>query len=255
MRALKTLLLAAGLTLAAAGAATAQTAEPATPPHLNWPNDGIFGTYDRAALQRGFQVYKEVCSACHSMSLPYYRDLSDIGFTADEVKALAAQVQVTDGPNDQGQMFQRPGKPSDHFVSPFANEQAARAANGGALPPDLSLIVKARAGGADYVAAILTGYRDAPKDFKLADGKYYNIYFPGNQISMPQMLHDGTVTYTDGTKATAAQEAHDVASFLTWVAEPKMEDRKRMGVKVVLFLIVFSGIMYGVKRRVWADVH
>src|SRR5690349_10440074 len=176
-------------------------------PKQHWSFDGVMGTYDRAALQRGYQVYKEVCSACHSMSLVHYRDLGPpgingtggIGFNADEVKALAAEVEVTDGPNDAGEMFQRPGKPADRFKAPFANANAARAANNGALPPDLSLIAKARKGGPDYIYAILTGYTDPPPDVKLMEGMNYNKAFPGHQIAMPKPLNPDQVTYADGT--------------------------------------------------------
>ena len=213
---------------------------------------GIFGTYDRAALARGFQVYKEICSACHSMNLMHYRNLQDIGFSADQVKEIAASVQVTDGPNDAGDMFERPGRPSDTFKPPFANENAARAANNGALPPDLSLIVK---GGADYVDEILTGFGDPPADMKMAQGMYYNKYFPGHQIAMPPPLSDGAVTYPDRTKATVDQMASDVSNFLAWASEPKLEERHFMGGKSVLFLIVLTVLLYGAKRKIWAAVH
>src|SRR5579862_3585676 len=212
--------------------------EGASIPRQSWSFDGPFGTYDRAALQRGFQVYQEVCSNCHSLNLVAYRDLAALGYNDDQVKAIAAQKEVTDGPNDQGEMFQRPARPSDHFVPAFPNDQANRAAHNGALPPDQSLIVKARAGGlgilfgatgADYAYAILTGYKDPPAGEKLPDNQYYNSYFPGHHIAMPPPLTDDIVTYGDGTKATVQQEAHDVVTFLTWAAEPNMEDRKRTG--------------------------
>lgn len=224
-------------------------------PSEEWSFAGPFGTFDRAALQRGFQIYSEVCSNCHSMSLLHYRDLAALGYSEDEIKAFAAQKQVTDGPNDQGEMYKRPGRPSDAFVPPFANEQAARAANNGALPPDLSLIVKAREGHEDYVYAILTGFKDPPAGMKMQDGMNYNEYFPGHQIAMPPPLSDGSVTYADGTKATLPQEAHDVASFLTWASHPNMEERKRTGAKVILFLLVMTGALYAAKRKVWADLH
>jgi ubiquinol-cytochrome c reductase cytochrome c1 subunit len=223
--------------------------------HLDWSFYGIFGTYDRAALQRGFEVVNEVCSNCHSFHQLYYRDLEGIGLSADDVKALAAAVQVTDGPNDQGEMFKRQGKPSDPFKQPFPNEQAARFANNGALPPDLSLIVKAREGGPDYVYSILTGFKEAPKSMHMNAGMNYDTAFPGNQIAMPPPLQDGTVTYTDGTKATIDQEAHDVVTFLTWLSNPELEARHRLGVKVLIFLVIFTGLLYLVKRKVWADVH
>ncbi|HZT51509.1 MAG TPA: cytochrome c1 [Stellaceae bacterium] len=248
--------LAAAALFGVASAALAQTEE-ATPPLPNpgWSFSGIFGTFDRAALQRGFQIYSEVCSNCHSMNLLHYRDLAAFGYTEDQIKAIAAQKQVTDGPNDQGEMFQRPARPADAFVAPYPNEQAARAAHNGALPPDLSLIVKARAGGVDYVYGILTGYKEAPSSFKLNDGMNYNVYFPGHQIAMPQPLSDNVVTYADGTPSTLPQEAHDVVTFLAWAAEPTMEDRKRAGAKVLLFLLVMAGVLYGAKRKIWSDLH
>jgi len=257
-----------GLAVGAAGLAYAQE-EPSVP-HQNWSFSGPFGTFDRGALQRGFQVYQEVCANCHSLKLLTYGDLGPtgpgggIGYTGDQVRALAAQKQVTDGPNDQGEMFQRPARPSDHFVPAFPNDQANRAAHNGALPPDQSLIVKSRGAGlgilfgtsgADYVYAILTGYRDAPANDKLPDGMNYNLYFPGHHIAMPPPLSDDVVNYSDGTKASAQQEAHDVVTFLTWAAEPTMEDRKRTGAKVIIFLLVMTGILYAAKRKIWAKVH
>jgi ubiquinol-cytochrome c reductase cytochrome c1 subunit len=179
----------------------------------------------------------------------------EIGFTEEQVKKIAAAKQVTDGPNDQGEMFQRPGQASDRFVSPFPNDNAARAANNGALPPDLSLIVKARKGGANYSHALLTGYKPPPPDVKLPDGMSYNLYFPGNQIAMPPPLSDGAVEYADKTKATVDQMARHVSTFLAWAAEPELEARKRIGVKTLLFLLVLTGMLYAVKRKVWADVH
>jgi ubiquinol-cytochrome c reductase cytochrome c1 subunit len=238
-----------------AGPARAQEETPPLP-HQQWSFEGVLGTYDQAALQRGFQVYQAVCSACHPLKHLSYRDLADLGYTDDQIKGIAAQAQVTDGPNDQGQMFQRPGKPSDPFVGPFPNDQAARAANNGALPPDLSMVVKAREGGPDYVYAILTGFKDAPADFKMQPGMNYNEFFPGHQIAMPPPLTtDGQVPYTDGTKATIPQMAHDVTTFLAWASEPNLNERHRMGAKVILFLIVAAGIFYAAKRRIWASLH
>ncbi|MCB1537415.1 MAG: cytochrome c1 [Rhodospirillales bacterium] len=225
------------------------------PPQMNWSWMGAFGTFDRASLQRGFQVYRQVCSACHSMNLVYYRNLSALGYNEDEIKAIAADASVPDGPNDEGEMYERPGRPSDHFKAPFANDQAARAANGGALPPDLSLIIRARANGPDYVHGILTGYTEAPAGFALNPGMNYNEYFPGHQIAMPQPLSDGAVTYDDGTIASMDQEARDVVTFLAWASEPRMELRKQTGIKAILFLIVLAGLMYATKRRVWKDLH
>ncbi len=224
-------------------------------PKQSWSFDGPFGTYDRAAAQRGFQVYEEVCSHCHSMNLLHYRDLEGIGYSEDEIKAIAAAQQVTDGPNDQGEMYQRPGRPSDAFVPPFANPEAARAALNGALPPDLSLIIKAREGGPDYVDGLLQGYKNPPAGMKMADNMQYNEYFTGHQIAMPPPLAGDDVKFADGTKATLTQEAHDVATFLTWASEPTMEERKFTGAKVLIFLLVMTGVLYGAKRQIWAAVH
>lgn len=207
----------AGLALLALAAPAGAQEEPAMPKQ-SWSFDGPFGTYDRAAAQRGFEVYNEDCSHCHSMNLLHYRDLSGIGYSEDEIKAIAASKQVTDGPNDQGEMFQRPGRPADTFVAPFPNEQAARAALNGALPPDLSLIIKAREGGANYVDALLQGYKNPPAGVKMADNMQYDEYFPGHQIAMPPPLAGNDVPYADGTKPTLTQEAHDVATFLSWAS-------------------------------------
>jgi ubiquinol-cytochrome c reductase cytochrome c1 subunit len=225
-------------------------------PHEEWSFGGAFGTYDRAAEQRGFQVYKEICSTCHAVKHLYFRDLADIGYSEDEVKAIASTYQVTnEQPNDQGQMYQRPGRPSDPIPGPFPNDQAARAANNGALPPDLSMIVKARDGGPDYVYGILTGFKEAPADFKLLPGMYYNEYFPGHQIAMPPPLSDNGVTFADGTPATVPQMVHDVVTFLTWASEPNLEVRHRTGLKAMLFLIVTVGVFYAAKRKIWATAH
>ena len=243
-----------GIVALAAPALAQEEAMPSLP-HQNWSFAGPFGTFDRAALQRGFQVYSEVCSNCHSLTLLSYRDLAALGYNEDQVKSIAAQKEVTDGPNDQGEMFQRPARPSDHFVPPFPNDQANRAAHNGALPPDLSLMVKARAGAEDYVYDLLTGYTAAPAGVKMPDTMQYDLYFPGHQIAMPPPLSDDIVTYGDGTKATTQQEAHDVVTFLAWAAEPSMEDRKRTGVKVLIFLLVMTGVLYLAKRKIWAEVH
>jgi len=234
-------------------------------PREHWSFDGFFGKFDQAQLKRGFQVYKEVCSACHSMKLASYRNLGEPGgpgFTADEVKDIAASVQISDGPNDAGDMFDRPGKPSDRFRSPFANDEAARAANNGALPPDMTLLARSRAGkgffgyeGADYIHAILNGYTTPPAGFKLQDGMNYNAYFRGHQIAMPQPLTDGAVTFTDGAPNDLEHESQDVAAFLTWMGEPNLEARHRTGLKAVLFLVAFTLLFYAVKRKVWAKIH
>ena len=273
----------AGLSTAAYAAVEAMSSEP---PPQHWSFDGPFGTFDRAEVQRGYQVYKEVCAACHALSLVAYRNLTDIGLTDDQIKDQIKDITVQDGPNDQGEMFDRPAKLSDRFKSPFPNEQAARAANNGAYPPDLSLITKARDvepeggipvirsfisklhyTGPDYVYGVLTGFRDLskltpadrkaldlPADFKLNDGMYFNIHFKGHQIAMPPPLEDGKVTFADGAPNKVSDMAHDVVTFLAWASEPKMEERKRTGVKVVLFLLALGGLMYAVKRKVWAGV-
>ncbi|MEJ0067532.1 MAG: cytochrome c1 [Pseudomonadota bacterium] len=222
-----------------------------------WSFDGLFGTFDRGAAQRGFQVYKEVCANCHALSLLSYRNLMALGFSEDEVKAIAAEAKVQDGPNDQGEMFDRPGRASDRFVKPFPNEKAARANNNGAYPPDLSLMTKARKGGPDYVYSILNGYGDAPPGVTIAEGMNYNKYFAAgeHQIAMPQPLQPNQVTYADSTPASLPQEAHDVVTFLEWAAEPELEARKRIGLEVILFLIVLTGMLYAVKRKVWAAIH
>lgn len=250
---MRKLLLAASAACLLVGPARA--AEEGHFEHQKWPFHGVFGTFDRAALQRGFQVYTEVCSACHSVELLYYRDLEEIGFSDEEVKAIAAQKQVQDGPNDAGEMFERPARPSDHIVRPFANERAARAANNGALPPDLSLITKAREGGEDYIYGVLTGYAAPPPGLQLPQGMSYNKAYPGHQIAMPPPLNEGGVGYVEGTPATVPQMAHDVVTFLAWAAEPTLEERKRTGLKVILFLLVGTVLAYGVKRKVWAPVH
>ena len=237
-----------------AGTARAQEEAP-SPPHQVWSFNGVFGTYDRAALQRGFQVYKEVCAACHPVKHLAFRDLAEIGYSEDEVKGIAAQVQVTDGPNDNGEMFQRPARPSDPIPGPFANDQAARAANNGALPPDLSLITKAREGGADYVYAIMIGFKDAPAAMKMNPNMNYNEYFAGHQIAMPPPLNQDQVKFADNTAASVPQMSHDVVTFLSWAAEPTLEQRHRIGFKVILFLIVATGVFYAAKRKVWSRVH
>ncbi len=224
-------------------------------PQQEWGFTSLFGTFDRAAQQRGFQVFREVCSACHSISKLSYRNLTEIGFSAEQVKSIAAQDQVVDGPNDEGEMFERAALPSDRFKKPFANEQAARANNNGAYPPDLSLITKARPDGINYLYALLIGYQNPPSDIVVPDGRYYNHYFPGHQISMPSPLPSaGLVSYADGTEATIEQMAKDVTTFLAWAAEPEMEYRKKLGVQVVFFLTVLTILLYLAKRRIWAKL-
>jgi ubiquinol-cytochrome c reductase cytochrome c1 subunit len=236
-------------------AAPTFAAEAAKPPAQAWSFDGVFGTFERASLRRGLVVYRQVCAACHSLNLVAFRHLAGIGLGEDEIRAIAESVEVTDGPNDQGEMFQRPGRPSDKFKAPFPNEKAARAANNGAYPPDLTLMVKARKGGADYLHALLTGYRDPPAGFQLMDGMAYNAYFPSHQIAMSPPLSEGSVEFADGAKPTVDRMARDVATFLTWTAEPEMEERKRLGLKTLLFLLVLTGMLFALKRMIWADVH
>lgn len=225
------------------------------PRQMNWPFEGILGTVDRSAAQRGFQVYKEVCNACHGLYNLSYRNLKDIGFSDDEIKEIAKNYNVKDGPNDQGEMYERPALPSDKFVKPYPNQQAARAANGGAYPPDLSLIIKARHDGANYIYSLLTGYDETPPEgFKVGDGLYYNPYFANDQIAMPAPLTANQVTYMDGTNASVEQMARDVTIFLQWAAEPEMEHRKSMGLKVLIYLTIFTIVFYLVKKRIWSKL-
>lgn len=236
------------------------------PKDVSFSFDGPFGQFDRGAQQRGFQVYKEVCSACHSLNRISFASLAGDGgpgFTDAQVKAIAAGYKIPAGPNDKGETVDASGNPltragviADHFPPPFANEQAARTANSGALPPDLSVIVKARAGGPAYVYSIISGFGDTPpKGFVVQSGKYYNPYFEGRNISMPPPLQKGSVTYSDGTPATVEQEAHDVVTFLSWAADPTLEERHRTGFGVMLFLLLLSGLLYLSYRKVWADAH
>ena len=221
----------------------------------NWSFEGIFGTFDRASLQRGYQVYQEVCAGCHSVRHLSYRNLAEKGgpeFSLEEAKAFAAQFEVNDGPNSEGEMFTRPGRLSDKFVSPFPNKKAAAAANGGAYPPDMSVLAKARKGGADYIYSLLLGYEEAPSGYELDDGVYYNKYMPGNKIMMAEPLVDGSVEYADGTNPTKAQMAKDVTTFLTWAAEPHLEASHRMGFKVFFYLIILLMLVYLSKQKVWA---
>jgi ubiquinol-cytochrome c reductase cytochrome c1 subunit len=262
--------------LAFVGVRAAGAQEGDAPPLLHWSFAGPFGLYDTAQLQRGFKVYREVCSTCHSLKLLAFRNLADPGgphFSEAQASTIAAGFQVTDGPNDKGEMFQRPGKISDHFPPPFANDQAARAALGGGLPPDMSVLAKARGyergfpwfifeaftgyqeGGPDYIHAILNGYTDPPAGFGLPPGAQYNKYFPGHAIAMPKPLSDGQVEYTDGTPTTVDQYGRDVAAFLMWAAEPTLDARKRLGFQVMIFLIIFTALLYFTKRRVWHAVH
>ena len=236
-------------------APAAQASEGTALPSQPWSFDGLLGTYDRAALQRGLHVYQQVCAACHGLKYVAYRNLTDLDFNEGEAKAIAAAYEVEDGPNDEGEMFTRPARLSDRFPSPFPNDKAARAANNGALPPDLSLIVKARPGGPDYLYGILTGYHEPPAGFEVGEGMYYNAVMPGNQIAMPPPLSEGQVEFADGTTANVEQMSRDVTQFLAWAAEPTLEARKNAGLKSMLFLIAFTVLAYATKRRIWARAH
>ncbi|MER8412151.1 cytochrome c1 [Mesorhizobium sp. M7A.F.Ca.US.010.02.1.1] len=244
------------------------------PKEMDWSFTGPFGTYDKAQLQRGLKVYKEVCSACHSMNLVAFRTLSDLGYSDAQIKTLSAEYTIHDGPNDAGDMFDRPGKPSDHFPPPFANDEAAAASNGGAAPPDMSLLAKARgvergfpqfvfdiftqydAGGPDYIHSLLTGYdQTPPAGMVIPEGTHYNPYFmSGVSLKMPKPLSDGQVTYDDGAPQTVDQYSRDVSAFLAWAAEPHMEDRKKTGFRVLVFLLLFGALVYLTKRKVWEGV-
>lgn len=225
------------------------------PPHLERTYKGMFGTYDRAALQRGFKVYREVCSACHSMNRVYFRNLEMLGYSEGQIKNLASQYTVMDGPDEEGEMFERPARPSDKIPGPYKNKNAAKASNGGAYPPDFSLLAKARPNGDDYISALLTGYHEPPEDAALLAGQYWNEYMPGHVIAMAPPLSDEQVMYEDETPQTLDQYARDVSHFMRWAADPYMEQRKSMGVMVLIFLSIFAGIMYAYKKRIWSDVH
>ena len=223
----------------------------------DWSFKGLFGKFDRGALQRGYQVYTEVCSSCHSMQYLSYRNLSEKGgpeFTEQEAKSIAASFEVTDGPNADGDMFTRPGKLSDKFVMPYDNKKAAQAANGGAYPPDMSVLVKARGGGVDYIYSLLQGYEDPPVGITMDDGVYYNKYMYGNKIKMANQLSNGLVEYGDGTDATVEQMSKDVTTFLTWAAEPHLEARHRMGFKAIVYLIILTVLVYFSMKKIWSRV-
>ncbi len=260
----------AGIAMFAVGASAKEDKKNEAP---SWSFQGIFGTYDKAQLRRGFEVYQGVCSACHSLRLVAYRNLKEIGLSIEEIEKIAAEQEVPGAPNEEGEPQMRKALPSDKFVPPFANANAARAANNGALPPDISLMAKARIGGVNYVYAFLTGFVKPPKfevdaegrllkdknkkpiPFKLGDGQQYNTVFPGGKTAMAFPLSEGSVEYTDKTKATVEQMTLDVIAFLQWTADPNLETRKRLGVKAILFLILLSGLLFAWKRKVWADVH
>lgn len=255
------LLAATAVTTTAAATYSLSPASPAVahaddeamhPPHIKWPHSPILGSFDAAAIRRGYHVYTNVCASCHSLSRVAYRNLVGVAFSEDEAKEMAEDIEVEDGPNEEGEMFSRPGRLSDYFPSPYPNEEAARFANNGALPPDLSLIVKARHGGADYLWALLTGYRDAPEGINVREGLYYNPYFPGGQIAMERALWDEAVEYDDGTPATTSQMAKDVSTFLAWCAEPEHDLRKKMGMEFIGGLTILAfGLLY-MKRFRWS---
>ena len=262
----------AGAAVVLAAPASAQVHQ-VPPPELKWSFSGPFGTYDQAQLQRGFKIYREVCSNCHSLNLLSFRNLGEPGgpdFTQAQVAKIASEYKIKDI-DDQGNVIERTGRPADHSPPPFPNEQAAKA-NFGVAPPDMSTLAKARTytrgfpwflfdivtqyqeEGPDYIAAILTGYRNPPKGFDLPKGGHYNEYFPGHNIAMPPPLQAGQVKYTDGTPETLRQYSEDIAAFLEWASQPHMAQRKRIGFQVIVFLLVFAGLMYFTKKKVWSDV-
>ena len=221
----------------------------------NWSFEGIFGKFDRAALQRGYQVYNEVCASCHSVQYLSYRNLTEKGgpeFSKEQAKKIAASFEVMDGPNSEGEMFSRPGRLSDQFIKPYPNIEAAKFANGGAYPPDMSVLVKARKGGANYIYSLILGYEDPPEGFEIEDGVYYNKYMPGHKIKMPKVLYKGLVDYADGAEATEQQMAKDVVTFLAWVSEPHLEARHKMGFKVILYLFVLVVLVYFSMKKIWS---
>ena len=220
----------------------------------NWTFEGIFGRYDDLSLQRGLQIYQEVCSACHGMKRVRFRELEDLGFTEDQIKKYSETFDIIDGPNELGEMFTRPGEPSDTFVSPYKNKEEAKASFNGVYPPDLSLLTKAMKNGPDYIYSLLTGYEDPPNDFELTEGLYYNPYHDGKVIAMPPPLYDDAIEYIDGTNASLHQLSYDIVNFLNWAAEPELEKRKSMGVKVLLFLIVLTALLYVTMKETWSRI-
>ncbi len=223
----------------------------------SWSFKGFFGKFDRAQLQRGYQVYTEVCSACHSVKYLSYRNLFQPGgpeFSDQQAKIIASQFEVTDGPNSEGEMFTRPARLSDKFVGPYANEQAATSANGGAYPPDMSVLVKARQGGADYIFSVLMGYEDPPSEITLDDGVYYNKYMPGNKIKMAKPLFTGDVEYVDGTNASEEQMAKDVVAFLAWAAEPHLEAGHKLGFRSIIYLFIITVLVYFSMKKIWLRI-
>ena len=262
-----------GLASIASQPAAAQEHEGPVPPRQKWSFSGPFGKFDRGQLQRGLKVYKEVCAVCHGLKYVAFRNLTDLGYSEAQVKAIASEYKIQDGPNDQGEMFEREGRPADYFPTPWPNENAARARYNG-VPPDMSVLAKARTyergfpwfvfdmitqyqeQGVDYIHALLVGYKDKPpQGTTLPPGSFYNEYFPGHAIAMPPPLSDKRVEYTDGAPTTVDQYSKDVAAFMMWAAEPHMEARKRIGFQVMIFLIVLSGLLYFTKKKVWANAH
>jgi len=245
------------ITLLLAGTFQVSSAEKVEYIKTDWSFQGLFGKFDRGSLQRGYKVYTEVCASCHSMKYVSFRNLAESGgpeFSKEQVKVIASSFEVTDGPNSDGEMFTRPGKLSDKFVKPYENEQAAQAANGGAYPPDMSVLAKARSGGVDYIYSLLLGYEDAPNGVTLDDGVYYNKYMYGNNIKMSQPLSDGLVEYSDGTVASEEQMAKDVTTFLMWAAEPHLEARHKMGFKAILYLIILTILVYFSMKKIWSRI-
>ena len=236
---------------------SSQSAEKVEYLKTDWSFKGLFGKFDRGALQRGYQVYTEVCASCHSMKYVSYRNLAEKGgpeFTEAQAKAIAASFEVTDGPNSDGEMFTRPGKLSDKFVMPYENVKAAQAANGGAYPPDMSVLVKARGGGVNYIYSLLQGYEDPPIGITLDEGVHYNKYMYGNKIKMANPLSDDLVEYSDGTQATVEQMSKDVTTFLMWTAEPHLETRHQMGFKAIIYLIILTVLVYFSMKKIWSRV-
>ena len=223
----------------------------------DWSFKSFFGTFDRASLQRGYQVYTEVCASCHSLKYVSYRNLAEKGgpeFSIEQAKAIASNFEVTDGPNNDGEMFTRPAKLSDKFVMPYANDQEAKLSNGGAYPPDMSVLVKARAGGADYIYSVILGYEDPPEGMKLDDGVYYNKYMPGNKIKMSKPLMEGAVDYVDGTITSEEQMSKDVVAFLAWAAEPHLEARHKIGFRAMIYLFIITVLVYFSMKKLWSRI-
>ena len=221
----------------------------------NWTFEGIFGRYDNSTLQRGLQIYQEVCSACHGMKRLRFRELKDLGFTNDQIKQYAKTFEILDGPNDLGEKFTRPGEPSDTFVSPYKNKEEAKTTFGGSYPPDLSLLTKAMKNGPDYIYSLLTSYEESPSlDFELTDGLYYNPYYDGKVIAMPPPIYDNVIEYIDGTDANLHQLSYDIVNFLNWAAEPELQKRKSLGLKVLLFLIALTLLLYVTMKEIWLRI-